>query len=197
VTVQESKGLRANSVGLISSIVIAVSSTAPAYAMAATLGLVVSVGGVHTPMVLLLSFLPMLCIAYAFRELNKVDPDCGITFRWATRAFGPTVGWMGGWGIIAADLIVMSSLSQIAGRYTFLLFGAHHLANSVPWVTTVGVLFIALLTYVCYRGIEISVAIQRVLLFVELMALVAFAIVAGVKAATHHALAGGAHLSTH
>src|SRR5271154_4068620 len=36
------KGLRAGALGLISSVVIAVSSTAPAYSMAATLGLVVA-----------------------------------------------------------------------------------------------------------------------------------------------------------
>ena len=34
-------------------------------------------------------------------------------------------GWMGGWAIIVADIIVMANLAQIAGRYTFLLFGVH------------------------------------------------------------------------
>ncbi|HJY99606.1 MAG TPA: hypothetical protein VJ305_02730, partial [Streptosporangiaceae bacterium] len=65
------KGLRAGTLGLLSSVVIAVSSTAPAYSMAATLGLIVAVVGVHSPGTLIVSFLPMLCIAYAFRELNK------------------------------------------------------------------------------------------------------------------------------
>ena len=91
------KGLRRGAIGLLSSVVIAVSSTAPAYSMAATLGLIVAVIGVHSPGMLIAAFLPMICIAFAFRELNKVDPDCGITFAWATRAFGPTTGWMGGW----------------------------------------------------------------------------------------------------
>src|SRR5580698_8869090 len=89
------KGLRAGALGLVSSVVIAVSSTAPAYSMAATLGLIVAIVGVHSPGTLIVSFLPMLCIAYAFRELNKVDPDCGTTFTWTTRAFGPWAGWMG------------------------------------------------------------------------------------------------------
>ena len=31
---------------------------------------------------------------------------------------------MGGWGIIAADVIVMANLSQIAGSYSFSLVGA-------------------------------------------------------------------------
>ena len=112
--VESGKGLRAGALGLLSSVVIAVSSTAPAYSMAATLGLIVAVVGVHAPAMLIVSFLPMLCIAYAFRELNKVDPDCGTTFTWTARAFGPWAGWMGGWGIVAADIIVMASLSQIA-----------------------------------------------------------------------------------
>src|SRR6185437_2808305 len=113
----QDKGLRAGALGLLSSVVIAVSSTAPAYSMAATLGLIVAVVGVHSPGTLIVSFLPMLCIAYAFRELNKADPDCGTTFTWTARAFGPRAGWMGCWGIIAADVIVMASLAQIAGRY--------------------------------------------------------------------------------
>ena len=36
---------------------------------------------------------------------------------------GPTSGWIGGWAIIVADVIVMANLAQIAGLYTFLLFG--------------------------------------------------------------------------
>ncbi len=68
------KGLHAGALGLLSSVVIAVSSTAPAYSMAATLGLIVAIVGVHSPGTLIVSFLPMLCIAYAFRELNKADP---------------------------------------------------------------------------------------------------------------------------
>ena len=85
----QDKGLRAGALGLLSSVVIAVSSTAPAYSMAATLGLIVALVGVHSPGTLIVSFLPMLCIAYAFRELNKADPDCGTTFIWGARAFGP------------------------------------------------------------------------------------------------------------
>src|SRR5580700_6103714 len=123
-TQKPDKGLRAGALGLVSSVVIAVSSTAPAYSMAATLGLIVAIVGVHSPGTLIVSFLPMLCIAYAFRELNKADPDCGTTFTWTARAFGPRTGWMGGWGLIAADIIVMASLSQIAGRYFLQLVGA-------------------------------------------------------------------------
>jgi amino acid transporter len=189
------KGLRAGAIGLLSSVVIAVSSTAPAYSMAATLGLVVAIVGVHSPGTLIVSFLPMLCIAYAFRELNKADPDCGTTFTWTTRAFGPWAGWMGGWGIIAADVIVMASLSQIAGHYALQLVGADGAASSALWVTVAGVVFIAALTWICYRGIEVSARLQQALLAIELVTLGIFAVVAFVKAGTGHALPGAGHLS--
>jgi amino acid transporter len=192
-TASQNKSLRAGALGLLSSVVIAVSSTAPAYSMAATLGLIVAVVGVHSPGTLIVSFLPMLCIAYAFRELNKADPDCGTTFTWTARAFGPRAGWMGGWGIIAADVIVMASLAQIAGRYFLQLIGAQ--GAGTIWVTVAGVAFIGLLTGVCYRGIEVSARLQQVLLVIEVGALAVFAIVALVKAGTGHALPGAAHPS--
>ena len=33
---------------------------------------------------------------------------------------GPSLGWMGGWAIVVADVIVMANLAQIAGLYSFL-----------------------------------------------------------------------------
>ena len=57
--------------------------------------------------------------------------DCGTTFTWATRAFGPVVGWMGGWGIVIADVIVMANLAQIAGAYSFTLANELGIHNSL------------------------------------------------------------------
>ena len=178
---QPDKGLKSGALGLLSSVVIGVSSTAPGYSLAATIGFTAAAVGFQTPAILVLAFLPMLCIAYAYRELNAGHPDCGTTFTWATRAFGPRVGWLGGWGIIVADIVVMANLAQIAGQYGFLLFGADDLAASTFWTTLVGALWIIVLTYVCYRGIEVSARLQFVLLAIEILALGAFALVALVK----------------
>jgi amino acid transporter len=178
------KGLKGGALGLVSSIVVGIASTAPAYSLAATLGLVVATAngdgivGVKAPGVMLLAFIPMYFIAVAYAELNSREPDCGTTFTWATRAFGPWWGWMGGWGIIAADVIVMSNLAQIAGRYGFLLVGADGLADSTLWTTVAGVLWIAVMTYICYRGIEVSARLQYALLGIEVVVLIAFAVFA-------------------
>src|SRR4051812_610776 len=168
------KGLKTGSVGLLSSIVIGMSSTAPAYSLAATLGFVVIVVGVKAPAIMLLAFIPMYFIAVAYAELNKREPDCGTTFTWAARAFGPRTGWLGGWGIIAADVIVMANLAQIAGSYGYRLFGFDGLAESTFWTTLAGVLWIVVMTAVCYIGLEVSARLQYVLLTVEVVVLVAF-----------------------
>ena len=68
------KGLKTGALGLLSSVVIGVSSTAPGYSLAATLGFVVALVGFQAPIIMILAFVPMFFIAYAYRELNRVAP---------------------------------------------------------------------------------------------------------------------------
>jgi len=142
--------------------------------------------GLSAPAVLVVSFLPMLCIALGYYYMNRADPDCGTTFAWVTRAMGPQLGWLNGWVIVAADIVVMASLSQIAGTYTFLLFGAHTLADSTPAVTVVGVGWIVGMVAICIVGVELNAKTQAVLLGPEVTILTAFAIVSFVKGASTH-----------
>jgi len=186
------KGLKSGALGLVSSVVIGVASTAPAYSLAATLGGIVALVGLQAPAVVLLAFVPILFVSIGYQQLNKKEPDCGTTFTWATKAFGPKSGWMGGWGIIAADVLVMASLAQVAGQYVFLLFGAHGIGeNSASgWVLLVGLTWMALMTWICYRGIELSAAIQRWLLTIEVVMLAVMAVYALAKVYTNHAVKG-------
>ena len=133
----EDKGLKSNAIGFVSSVVIGVASTAPGYSLAASLGFIAAVGGIglQAPAVLLVAFIPMALIAAAYYYLNRADPDCGTTFSWVGKAMGPWAGWIGGWAIIVADIIVMANLAQIAGKYTFLLFDWDSAANSTAAVT--------------------------------------------------------------
>ncbi len=194
--VASDKGLKTGALGLLSSIVVGMASTAPAYSLAASLGFVVAVTngdgivGVKAPAILLLAFIPMYFIAVAYSELNKAEPDCGTTFTWAARAFGPWVGWLGGWGIIAADVIVMANLAQIAGSYGYLLVGAESLADSSFWSMVAGIVWIVIMTYICYRGIEVSARLQYALLGIELVVLAVFAVIALTKSLTGNAPEG-------
>jgi amino acid transporter len=186
------KGLKSGALGLISSTVIATASVAPAYSIAATLGFVVAAVGLRSPIIAILAFVPMLLTSIGYSEMNKADPDCGTTFTWATRAFGPKTGWAGGWAIVAADILVMASLAQVASQYVFLLFGAKGIGDnpSSNWVLLGGIIWIILMTAICYIGIEVSANFQKVLLSIELIMLVVLSVTALVKVGNGSAPAG-------
>ncbi|GAA2989925.1 amino acid transporter [Microbacterium terrae] len=174
----DGKGLAAGTLGLWGSTVIGLASTAPVYSLVATLGWVVLAVGGQAPIAFVLAFIPMLFIAFAYRELNNAVPDCGTTFTWGTKAFGPWVGWMGGWGVAVAGMVVLANLAQIAGIYFWSLFGDGSLAENVPLVTATGVVFIASMTWVSWRGVEIGERIQNVLLGIQYLALAIFVVAA-------------------
>jgi len=184
------KGLKVGALGLLSAVVIGVASTAPGYSLAASLGLVTGSSGAQAPAIMWVAFIPMLLIAASYYYLNRADPDCGTTFTWATRAMGPTTGWIGGWGIIVADLVVMPSLAGISGIYVFLLFDANGLADNKWWVLVAGLLFIFLMTLVCVIGIELNARMQFFLLAAEIIVLFIFSVVALYKVFSGD-LAGG------
>ena len=193
------KGLKTGALGLVSSVVMGVASTAPAYSLAATLFFVVAAVGLKSPLVAVLAFVPMLLCSIGFSEMNKADPDCGTTFIWAARAFGPKTGWAGGWGVVAADVLVMASLAQVAGQYVFFLVqgptSANGGNNASGWVLLVGNLWIVVMTYICYRGIEVSANFQKVLLSIEIIMLLVMSVTALVRMLGSHPPPGSLHLS--
>jgi amino acid transporter len=184
----QDKGLSHNAVGLIGGTVLGISSVAPAYALTATIGILVAEAGTKMPVVIIAGFLPMFFAAYAYRELNKVAPDCGTSFTWTTKAFGPYIGWLGGWAAVLATVIVLSNLAGVAVQffYQFIgdLAGSENIAalweNKLVNVITC-LAFLAIATAVAYRGITTTERVQFVLVGFQMVVLVVFAVVAVVK----------------
>lgn len=175
------KGLRADALGLASSVTIGVASAAPAYSLAAVMGVLAASAGLHAPAALLLAFIPMLCTAAAYSAFDRVAPDAGSVFAWLWRTVGPRTGWITGWALIVANVVVMGSLGAIAGRYTFLLVGFSGATRSLPAVTIAGVAWIGAVTAICYVGMNVSARAQRALLSLELLALAIFSLVALIR----------------
>jgi Amino acid permease len=118
-----------------------------------------------------------------------VAPDCGTSFTWTTKAFGPYVGWLGGWTAVLATVIVLSNLAGVAVQFFYQFFG--DLLNNPDlgalWENKlVNVLtclaFLAVATWVAYRGITTTEKVQFVLVGFQLVLLLIFALVALVKA---------------
>ena len=183
------KGLSTGSLGLLASVVLGVSSVAPVYALTATLGPTVSEVGLQMPAVFLAGFLPMLLVAYGYRELNRVAPDCGTSFTWATKAFNPLVGFMAGWGALLATVIVLSNLAGVAVTFFYLMLGQVTGSQAVvdvgdrTWVHVLTCLaFVAVATVVAYKGTALTKRVQYVLVGFQLAVLLLFTVLAVVEA---------------
>ena len=148
------KGLKGGALGFVSSVVVGVASTAPAYSLAATLGFVViAINGLQAPIITILAFVPMLFISYGYKALNYADPDCGTTFTWGPGPSGLRRAG-GRLGDRRADILVMASLAQVAGS-TSSSSSVRDGISSNPtsgWVLLVGVGWIVAMTAICYMG---------------------------------------------
>ena len=188
------KGLSAGTVGLIGAVVIGISCIAPAYTLTAALGPTASVAGVQVPAIILVGFIPMLLVAFGYRELNNRMPDSGTSFTWATRAFGPWIGWMAGWGLVAATVVVLSNLAGIAVDFLFLLIAQITRNPEIAGITQIPVvnvivclLFVLGATFVSYRDMQTTQKLQYFLVGFQVLVLLVFAV-----AAIAHVIGGGA-----
>ncbi|MDV7354082.1 APC family permease [Rhodococcus sp. NPDC019627] len=179
------KGLATGTVGTLSGAILGISSVAPGYTLTASIGLIVAAVGLKMPAIFIAGFIPMFLTAYAYRELNSESPDCGASFTWSTKAFGPYVGWMCGWGMVIATIIVLSNLAAIAVQFFYLfiarLFDSPGIAdlpgNKVVNVGTT-LVFIGVATWIASRGITTSERLQVALVGFQMVLLIAFAVVA-------------------
>ncbi|MFW0790018.1 APC family permease [Gordonia sp. CPCC 205333] len=184
------KGLAANKVGVMSGAVLGISTVAPGYTLTASIGLIVAAVGLKMPAIFIAGFIPMFLTAYAYRELNADTTDAGASFTWSTKAFGPYVGWMCGWGMVLATIIVLSNLAAVGVQFFYLMLarlfdhpGWESLGTSnklVNILTTIALLAIA--TYISMRGITTSERIQYWLVGFQMIVLVVFSIIAFSKA---------------
>ncbi|NJP51821.1 APC family permease [Streptomyces sp. SBST2-5] len=172
------EGLKPDAIGFLDALVIGLNATSPAYSLAAVVGPIAVLVGVHAPGVMLASFVPMLLIASAFYYLNRVDQDCGTTFSWVTRAMGPWAGWLGGWAITMTGVLVVGSLADVAVTFALLAFGLDSWVENQAVRQILAVLLIIVMTALCVIGTEVSARVQNVLILAQVVCLLIFAVVA-------------------
>ncbi|MDO5052561.1 MAG: APC family permease [Pseudoclavibacter sp.] len=176
------KGLHSGALGVVGSTVMGLASTAPLYSLAATLGYVIVEVGEQTPVAFLVACIPMVFAALAYQELNREMPDCGTTFVWGAKAFGPVTGWIGGWAVAVSAVMVLANVAEISGKYLWYLLGRDDLAESRAVVVATGVVFIAVMTVVSTVGVQIGERLQMALMVVQYLALAGFGVLAFVGA---------------
>ncbi|MGO8870764.1 MAG: APC family permease [Acidimicrobiales bacterium] len=185
--------LRANELSLFDSTVVAVSSVAPAYSLAATLSLLFAAVGVGYagPAVIVVSFIPVLFIAVAYFYLNRRDPNCGACYAWLSKLVSPSFGWFNGWVQVAASVLFCVAAPILAGGYTL------QFLHSIGWISTaaahnawltatVGALWLAAITFITVYGIRWTANAQWVFLLIQYVALLGVSIWGIVKVAVEH-----------
>jgi amino acid transporter len=183
--------LKTNTLTLFDSTVIATSSVAPAYTLAATAAVLVAAVGLASPAAILIGFIPVLAIAMAYYYLNKMDPNCGASYSWVSRTLNPHIGWFSGWVQLAANVLFCAAAPILGGAYTLQLLNSLFpgqistaAAGDNRLVALVAVGWLALVTFMVARGIRVTANFQWVLVFIEYFIVLGFAIAALIKIIT-------------
>ena len=181
------KGLPGGTIGVLGAIVVGLSVCAPAYTLTSAVGPAASEVGVQTPAIFLIGFIPMLLVAFGYRALNDALPDSGTSFTWGARAFGPWAGWLAGWGLIAATVLVLSNLAGIAVEFLFQSIGEivgdpnlYKLVSGEDGNVFLNILvclgFMAIATFISYRGMTSTKVFQYITVFFQVAVLLWFII---------------------
>ncbi len=185
--------LRADELNLFDSTAVAVSSVAPAYSLASTLGFIFVIAGVAYagPAVMIVAFVPVLFIAVAYFHLNRRYPHAGASYAWLAKLVHPTVGWYNGWIQVATSVIFCVAAPFLAGQYTLQLFNSlgwisDSAANNVWYTTFTASLFLAFVTFICVYGIRWTTNLQWILVIIEYVAVLVFSIGGIIKVAASH-----------
>ena len=179
--------LKKGALGLWDDTVIAVSSTAPAYSIATSMGLLGVAVLLAGPAIIWVAFIPVTGIAFAYYYMNRVEPpNCGAAYHWAAKALGPVAGFSNGWVVIMTDLFFMAFAGPQGGAALLQLFNAWGVTSiggmdftpaNTNLTIIVGVGFLALVTYMVLVGIKIAATFQWLLLAIEYVIVLGFSII--------------------
>lgn len=187
---EESPRLRANQLNLFDSTVVAISSVAPAYSLAATMGLLFVAVAYAGPAAMIVSFLPIVFIAAAYFYLNRRDPNCGASYAWLSKLVRPSVGWFNGWVQLAASVLFCIAAPVLAADYTLQFMHSvgwtPHLLTNGWLVAGIAAAWLAFITFVTVYSVRWTANAQWVFLLIQYVAVLGTSIAGIVKAAADH-----------
>jgi amino acid transporter len=177
--------LEPDAIGVAQDTVIGMASSAPAASVGLTLAALAAATAYGTGPILILTAIPMLIIANAYRRLNVWNANSGASFEWVGRAISPDLGFLTGWLMIAAYIIATVSGVEVLGPSVLAVAGT---STSSTWANigiasavTIVMLVIAVI------GIRITAQSQVAMAAVEYVILIGFAIAGLLAVLNHHA----------
>jgi amino acid transporter len=163
--------------------VIGMASSAPAASVGLTLAALAAATAYGSGPIIILTAIPMLVIANAYRRLNMWNANCGASFEWVGRAINPYLGFLTGWLMVAAYIIATVSGVEVLGPSVLAIFNANSTNTwaNIGIATAVGLIMLV----IAVVGIKITARAQVGMAAVEYLILVGLAI-AGLVAVLSH-----------
>ncbi len=149
-------------------------SSAPAAVVAITLAALALTADYGGGLTLVISAIPMLIIANAYRRLNRWRPNAGASFEWVGRAINPYLGFLTGWLMIVGFVVGTLSGVVILGPSVLAIFNASATSTwpNVAIMTAVGLI----MTVIAVVGIRITARVQVAMAVIEYAILVGMSI---------------------
>lgn len=170
--------------------ILASSSMAPAYSLAAVMGLVVAAAGTGAPLALIVSTIPIAFIAIGFMRLATQRPSAGGAYTWARMAFGDHPGWFTAVLIIIGYYFGTIACAFPAGVYTINILLPHATPSPLA-IALAAICWTAFSAYFVIIGARPTARLSAVFLGAEVIALVLIAVLALL-----HPFAGSPSLGT-
>src|ERR1700733_7809262 len=184
--------LEPDAIGVAQDTVIGMASSAPAASVGLTLALIVGATAYASGLVIILTAIPMLVIANAYRRLNLWNANCGASFEWVGRAINPYLGFITGWLMIAAYIIATVSGVEVLGPSVLQVFGSD---SSSTWeIIAIGTAVGLVMLVIAIVGIKITARTQVGIAIVEYGILIGISAWGLVAVLGHHA--GTFHLTS-
>jgi amino acid transporter len=176
--------LEPNAIGVAQDTVIGMATSGPAVSIGLTLAALAAAAAYAGGLVLVLTALPMLIIANAYRRLNLWNANSGASFEWVGRAINPYLGFLTGWLMIAGTLIGTLSPIVVIGPSVLAVFGAD---STSTWPNLgIGTAIGLIMLLIAVLGIRITARTQVGMGMIEYLILIGFAIAGLVAVLGHH-----------
>jgi amino acid transporter len=177
--------LEPDAIGAAQDTIIGMASSAPAATVGLTFAGLAATTAYGAGPILLLTAIPMLIIANAYRRCNLWKANCGASFEWVGRAINPYLGFLTGWLMIAAYIVGTVAEVLLLGPSVLAVFGS---GSTNKWAFVgIGVAMGLIMLVIAVIGIKITARVQVSVALVEYLILVGLAIAGLVWVLSHHA----------
>jgi amino acid transporter len=180
-----------DAIGVTQDTVIGMASSAPAATSGLTLAALAAATAYGAAATLILTAIPILVIANAYRRLNQWNATCSASFEWVGRAINPYLGYLTGWLMLAYYVIGGVALIVPLGPSVLQAFGTST-SSKWPNLAITSVVIVVMLG-IAVAGIRPTARTQIGMAVVEYAILVGLAVAGFVFVAGHHP--GSVHLS--